>query len=43
MFNMNFGHEKKLSPEKHNFDVTKKVFKLIDHLVAEVEFEAFVA
>ena len=43
MSNIAFGDEKKFSPGKHHFNVTKKGFKLIHHLVAEVELEACVA
>ena len=43
MFDIAFGHEKKLTPGKPHFKMTKKGFKLNHHLVAEVEFEAFVA
>ena len=43
LFNIAFGHEKKLSPGKPHFRMNKKGFKLIHYLVAEVEFEAFVA
>ena len=43
LFNIAFGREKKLSPGKDHFHVTTKGFKIIHYLVAEVEFEAFVA